>query len=264
MAKNLVAFLIRYLPRPFLQNLSRFGKALLPLFYAGKNVQCPICEGTFRKFLPYGRIHIRSNALCPACLSLERHRLLWLFLKETTPYLTQPSTVLHIAPEPCLISRLKNIQGKNYITADLESPLADIKMDVHHTPFDKETFDLIICNHVLEHVENDQVVMKELYRILKPGGMGILQVPFFHPIPETTLEDPAITDPREREKHFGQSDHVRKYGKDYPTRIKQAGFEPITSSFASTLSDEVVMRYGIVKSEIIYGGKKTLVRNDAF
>ncbi len=164
--------------------------------------------------------------------------------------------VLHIAPEACFIKRFEKIHGDQYITADIESPLAKVKMDIHEIPFPENTFDAVLCNHVLEHVRDDIKAMSEIHRVLKPGGLSILQVPFFNPIPEVTLEDPSITDPREREKAYGQDDHVRKYGKDYAKRMERAGLSATEDQFVNTLSEETRNMFGLVRGEIIYIGKK--------
>lgn len=254
--KRLISFLIRYIPRKYLQRISGPGLRIAGLFLAGSRVTCPICSRSFRKFLPYGRINPRPNALCPNCLSLERHRLIWLWLREKTTFLKSKQSVLHIAPEGCLIPRLEEIHREKYITADLDSPLAKVKMDIHHMPFQDNTFDVVLCNHVLEHVDDDIQAMKEINRVLKPGGFAIMQVPFFSPVPEQTVSDPTITDRKTREKLFGQDDHVRRYGRDYTRRIQQAGLKAIEEDFANTLEEEQRKRYGIAKEEIIFRGEK--------
>ena len=254
--KKLISILIRYVPRVYLQRFSGIGLKFLGLFYAGNNVQCPICDSHYRSFLPYGRINPRSNALCPSCLSLERHRLLWVYLKAKTDFFHKKLSVLHIAPEQCFMNQFEKIHGEGYITADIESPLAKIKMDIHVMPFSENTFDVVLCNHVLEHVRDDIKAMSEIYRVLKPGGWAILQVPFFAPVPETTIEDASISDPRARERAFGQDDHVRKYGKDYPLRISKSGLKAIEEKFGMELSSGDVARLGISAREVIYKGVK--------
>ncbi len=164
--------------------------------------------------------------------------------------------VLHIAPEACFIPRFEKKHGDRYITADIESPLAKVKMDIHQIPFTENKFDVVLCNHVLEHVDNDIKAMGEIHRVLKPGGFAILQVPFFNPIPEVTFEDASITDPRAREKAFGQDDHVRKYGKDYSARIARAGLVPVEDQFVNGKSDEERKHFGLVKGETIFIGRK--------
>lgn len=150
------------------------------------------------------------------------------------------------------------MQNLEYITADLESPLAKVKMDIHDIPFEKDTFDVIFCNHVLEHVEDDIQAMKEILRVLRPGGWAILQVPFFHPLRETTFENPTITDPCEREIAFGQDDHVRMYGEDYGTRLAGAGFKVVEEKLVMELASEEVKRFALPNEEIIYRVEKVV------
>lgn len=256
--KRLISILIRYIPRKYLQRISGPGLKLAGLFLRGRGVTCPVCDQSFRKFLPYGRINPRPNALCPNCLSLERHRLIWLYLQQKTTFFVQKQPVLHIAPEACFIPRFERIHGKDYITADIESPLAKVKMDIHSMPFRDDTFQAVLCNHVLEHVNDDIQAMKEIARVLKPGGFAILQVPFFHPVPDATISDPSITDRRTREKLFGQDDHVRRYGKDYAKRIEDAGLKAVEDDFVTTLTPEQRKRYGLAEGEIIFVGVKPL------
>jgi SAM-dependent methyltransferase len=225
---------------------------MLAVFYAGNQVCCPICTSRFRSFLPYGRLRARPNALCPACQSLERHRLIWLFLQQKTNFFQQPQQVLHIAPEACFMAPFEQRHGHGYITADLESPLAKVKMDIHAMPFPDQQFDVVLCNHVLEHVQDDVKAMTEICRVLKPGGFAILQVPFFAPVPDQTFEDLSVTNPRERERLFGQADHVRKYGKDYAHRIARSGLRPEPQAFWETFSPEARFRAGLATGEVIY------------
>ncbi|EMR04572.1 Rebeccamycin O-methyltransferase [Cesiribacter andamanensis AMV16] len=199
MVKNIISLVVRKVPRKYLQLFSHHVLKVAAIFYTGNRVQCPVCDSHFRKFLPYGR-KARENALCPNCLALERHRLMWLFLQRKTPFFTKPLRVLHIAPELCFIHRFEQQPNLDYTTADIESPLAKVKMDVHQIPFPEGSFDVVFCNHVLEHVADDGLAMREIRRVLKPGGWGILQIPLFYPLKDTTFEDPSITDPREREK----------------------------------------------------------------
>jgi SAM-dependent methyltransferase len=202
--------------------------------------------------MPYGRKPPRENALCPNCLSLERHRLLWLYLQEKSNLFTDKLDFLHIAPELCFIHRFEKLDNLNYTTADLESPLAKVKMDIHHMPFNDNIFDAVMCNHVLEHVENDIMAMKEIYRVLKPGGWAILQVPFMGKNLQTTFEDPSLSTPQEREKVYGQRDHLRIYGQDYPQRLSKAGFRVSEDKFVKNLSKEEIRKYVLPPDEIIY------------
>jgi SAM-dependent methyltransferase len=254
--KHIIALLIRYVPRRYLQLFSGVGLKVLGLFYMGNKVECPICKSHYKKFLPYGRINPRPNALCPSCLSLERHRLIWLYLQEKTNFFQTKLHVLHIAPEPCFMNRFEKQHGDGYITADIESPLAKVKMDIHQIPFEENTFDVVLCNHVLEHVADDIKAMSEIKRVLKPGGWAIMQVPFFSPVPDVTFEDNSITDKREREKTFGQDDHVRLFGKDYTKRIERAGLKAIADQFVFNLGEETRNKYGLAKGEVIYKGVK--------
>ncbi len=223
----------------------------MALFYKGNKVECPVCESHFRKFLPYGR-KSRSNALCPKCLALERHRLIWLYLKQKTDFFTKEAKMLHVAPELCFMDRFESLSNLEYITADIESPLAKVKMDIHQIPFDDNSIDIIFCNHVLEHVDDDLKALNEIRRVLKPGGWAILQVPFFFPLPEETFEDKSITDPKEREKAFGQDDHVRLYGQDYADRLASSGLQVLEEKFIEELTKEDKIRYALPESEIIY------------
>jgi SAM-dependent methyltransferase len=254
--KKLISLIIRTVPRKYLQRVAGVGLKTLSIFYRGSAVLCPICGKGFKKFLPYGRINPRPNALCPNCMSLERHRLIWLYLKDRSDFFTKRLYVLHIAPEACFINRFEKIHGDQYITADIESPLAKVKMDIHQIPFGDNTFDVILCNHVLEHVEDDIKAMSEIARVLKPHGFGILQVPFFEPLPEVTYEDKSITDPKAREKAFGQDDHVRKFGKDYLKRIEKSGMVAVEDAFVNSFDSEALFHFGLAKGELIYKGVK--------
>ena len=242
---------MKTIPRKKLQLISHYMLKILAVFYMGNKVKCPVCLHSFRKFLPYGRI-VRPNALCPNCLSLERHRLLWLFLKNKTDFFTSTAKMLHVAPELCYIKRFESLPELEYLTADLESPLAKIKMDIHDIPFLENTFDIIFCNHVLEHVKDDKKALSEMLRVLKPGGWAILQIPTYLPLIAKTIEDPTITDPKKRAKLFGQDDHVRMYGKDYANRIRSLGFEVIEENFIDELEPSLIKKYALPEGEIIH------------
>jgi len=253
--KRLISLAIRRIPRKYLQRFAHIVLRILRIFYLGKKVQCPVCEARYRKFMPYGRVS-RDNALCPNCLSLERHRLMWLFLGEKTDFFKKDHKLLHIAPELCFIDRFEALKNIEYITADLESPLAKVKMDIHQMPFEDDSYDICFCNHVMEHVDDDHQSMSEIYRCLKPGGWAIIQVPFFPPLPEFTEEDSEVTDPSERERLYGQSDHVRKYGKDYPERLRKVGFTVDENEFVKELDPSLLSFHGLPPEDIIYWCKK--------
>ena len=223
----------------------------MPLFYRGNKFEDPIDGKKYRKLLPYGyKDQQRENVLAPGSLSLERHRLLWLYLKNETDFFTSKKKMLHIAPEQCFIDIFRKQKNLDYTTADIESPLADVLMDVQDIPFDDNTFDVVFCNHVLEHVTDDNKAISELYRILKPGGLGIFQVPQDTNL-ETTYEDANITSPEERAKHFGQYDHLRIYGMDYFDKLKNAGFKVTPYDFSTKLSTEEIEKYALAKGELL-------------
>jgi predicted SAM-dependent methyltransferase len=216
----------------------------------GTAVTDPIDGKSFRKFLPYGYGNQRDNVLSPSTFSLERHRLLWLYLTQETDFFTAKNKVLHIAPEQCFYNRFKKLKNLEYVTADLNSPLADIKANICDLPFEDNSFDIIFCNHVLEHVEDDKKAMSELFRVLKPLGMGIFQVP--QDLQRTeTYENFSITNPKERALHFGQYDHVRVYGKDYFNKLRSVGFTVNEVDYTTELGSALVQKYALVKGEIL-------------
>jgi SAM-dependent methyltransferase len=190
--------------------------------------------------------------LSPSTLSLERHRLLWLYLQNETDFFTskEKKKVLHFAPEQEFYKRFKKQTNIDYTTTDLLSPLADVKADICNLPFEDNQYDLIFCNHVLEHIPDDTKAMQELFRVLKPGGMGIFQIPqdLSRAI---TFSDDTIVDQKERAKIFGQYDHVRVYGRDYFDKLRSIGFRVIEEDYTSKLTPELVEKYCLAKGEII-------------
>ncbi|MDR2890851.1 MAG: methyltransferase domain-containing protein [Alistipes sp.] len=329
----MIRFILNKVPRPLLQRLAGLAMPLVRLYYSvgrgpargkvevglrargdsmeagrggrvkDKGVECPICGGRYRRFMPYGYVEVRKNALCPGCLSLERHRLLWLWLGRQTDLLkegrqTDPPTsgpkFLHIAPEVCLSKRFKKIYGSkrnegfrqrgadaaptedaregivqnvqtrpsseearqvrrdhgSYITADLESPLADVRLDVQNITFADGAFDVVFCNHVLEHVPDDRLAMREMFRVMRPGGWGVLLSPVDRGR-EATFEDDSITSPEERTRVFGQYDHRRVYGRDYGRRLAEAGFEVSEIDFFATLTPDEQRRFGL-RTELLH------------
>lgn len=181
---------------------------------------------------------------------------MYLFLEQKTDFFKAQHRVLHVAPEICFMEKFEQTHGDNYITADIESPLAKVKMDIHQIPFEDNSYDVAFCNHVMEHVDDDIKAMGELHRVLRPGGWAIIQVPFFHPLEENTVEDPTVTDPKERYRRFGQDDHVRKYGKDYAQRLERAGFRVEPSDFVKQLPKETVQRFALPEDEVIFFCRK--------
>lgn len=250
--KKLVSFLIRKIPRRYLQLFSHVPLKVISWLYRGNKYECNVCHTKFRKLLPYGRLEwSRENALCPECLTLERHRAMWIFLNEKTEFFTKKMDVLHIAPELPFIKKFEAIHGDRYITADIESPLAKVKMDVHEIPFSENKFDCVFCNHVMEHVEDDHKAMTEILRVLKPGGFAIMQAPQ-DMSRETTYEDASIVAPEDREREFWQSDHVRLFGRDYGKRMEKAGFKVIEDRFIDEMPREQAIRYCLPLGEIMY------------
>ncbi len=231
-------------------NLSIFLRPLIVLFFKGNKFTDPIDGKSYRKFLPYGYGKQRSNALSPGTLSLERHRQMWLYLQNETNFFTNKLKVLHIAPEQEFLRKFKKMKNLNYTSADLFSPIVDVKADILDLPFEDNSFDVIICNHVLEHIVDDRKAMSELYRVMKPGGWGILQVPMKNSL-EKTYEDFTITDPKERQKHFGQYDHVRWYGMDYFDRLRSVGLETEINFYSQKFSEADIKRFGLNKNEIL-------------
>ncbi len=210
----------------------------------------PIDGKSFKRFLPYGYESPRENVLSPSTLSLERHRLLWLYLKDETDFFTKKYKVLHFAPEQAFYKRFRALENLNYTTTDLDSPLADIKADICDLPFADNSFDIIFCNHVLEHIPDDTKAMEEIYRILKPNGWAVLQIP--QDLKRaTTFEDDTITDRKERAKIFGQYDHVRIYGRDYFTKLREIGFHVDEVDYTSKLTPENIDKYRLAKGEIL-------------
>jgi len=201
----------------------RIGKKIVYLFmYYGKNRWCPVCGKPSRKFLEFG-INPRENALCPHCNSLERHRFVWLyFKKKTNLFKDSHKKLLHIAPEKCLEKKFRKLLKRRYLTADLSGSGAMIKMDITNIDYPAESFDVIYCSHVLEHVPDDKKALREFYRVLKSDGFAILIVPLSA---GKTFEDLTIRDANERLKKFGHEDHVRSYGPDFIERLKEAGFK---------------------------------------
>jgi len=243
-------FFLNLIPRPWLISLSYFIRPCIAQFLRGKTYIDPIDGKGFRKFLPYGYENPRENVLSPSTLSLERHRLLWLFLQRRTSFFTHSLKVLHFAPEQAFYKRFRKQSNLEYVTTDLNSPLADVKADICNLPFENESFNVILCNHVLEHIPNDKKAMKELYRVMKKGGWGVFQIPQ-DVNRETTYEDDSITDKKERAKIFGQYDHVRIYGRDYFNTLRSIGFEVEEVDLTSTLSDNEINRFRLAKGEII-------------
>ena len=250
MSKKLFRFILNTIPRPLLIRLSYVARPILALALKGNTYTDPIDGKSFKNFLPYGYGHQRNNVLSPSTLSLERHRLLWLYLKNETDFFTASKKVLHFAPEQAFYKRFRNQKNLDYTTTDLNSPLADVKADICNLPFEDNSYDMILCNHVLEHIPDDTKAMQELYRVLRPGGMGIFQIPQ-DLSRDITFEDDSITDPKERARIFGQYDHVRVYGRDYFDKLRSAGFSVVEEDYTKKIAPADVERFCLAQGEII-------------
>lgn len=248
--RSIFKIIINTIPRPWLIRLSFLFRPIVIWFYKGNNFTDPIDGRTYRKLLPYGYEKVRQNVLSPGSMTLERHRLLWLYLKNETDFFSQKLRILHVAPEQAFYERFKKMSNLEYITCDLDSPIAQVKADIQNLPFEDNFFDVILCNHVLEHVESDEKALTELFRVMKPNGWGIFQVPIRYSL-KKTFEDPTITDRKERIEKFGQYDHVRVYGMDYYNRLAKAGFEVEKVNYSQKLSNEEIRRFALEKNEIL-------------
>ena len=185
----------------------------------------------------------RDDAECVYCGSLERQRLIWFFMSRKTDLSHRvPMKMLHVAPEPCLEPRLKEKLGENYLTADLSDPRAMLQMDITDIPYADQSFDAILCSHVLEHVQDDIRAMREFHRVLNDDGWAILLVPITR---DKTFEDPSITEPRERLEVYGQEDHIRRYGWDYVDRLREAGFSVEITEVRDLVPADEAIRMGI-------------------
>jgi SAM-dependent methyltransferase len=247
---NITQIILHIFPRPLLIKLSIWIRPIIYQYYKGNNFTDPIDGKSYRKFLPYGYGKQRQNALSPGTLSLERHRQMWLYLQRETDFFSKNLKVLHIAPEQEFLKKFKKMKNLDYVSADLFSPIVDVKADILDLPFAEASFDVVICNHVLEHIVDDRKAMSELYRVMKPSGWGIFQVPMKNSL-EKTYEDFSITDPKERQKHFGQYDHVRWYGMDYFQRLEEIGFGTKALFYSQQFTDQEITKFGLNKNEIL-------------
>jgi len=233
---------------------------VLNFFNTQKNVKCPFCSWEGKQFLPFGGVR-RKNAHCPKCDSLERHRLAYLYLKEKIPT-DRKIKILHFAPEEILTKLFKSYDNVDYLSADIDPKLAMVGEDITKLSFEDNSFDIIFCYHVLEHVEEDAKAMGEMHRVLRPGGFAILQVPMADK--DKTFEDFSITDPEERKRLFGQDNHVRVYGRDYKERLEGAGFkvkidkykeslpQNVQKKFALSVDEDHLKRIGLAKEDIYF------------
>lgn len=231
---------------------------LRSVFYRGDQVICPCCGGNFGKFhVVFAGGGQFKTLVCPGCGCRELHRLEWLYLTNKTKFFEGNLKLLHFAPEYILSKKLVSVPNLDYIGIDFNSPLSMANVDITNIPFQDEFFDVVICNHVLEHIIDDRKAMGELFRVLKPDGWAILQVPI-DPMRLITFEDSAIILPQDRERFFGQRDHVRYYGLDYKDRLESVGFTVQVDNYAKEFDFTEIRRYGLRTDENIYFCKKTV------
>lgn len=219
---------------------------------------CPICDKPSSAFIPGGVVKKRANAKCPSCGALERHRLFWLyFVNSLMPrFITSRLRLLHVAPEAYISKRLKGIDGIDYVSGDLFMPDVDVKLDLTDIEFPDATFDIILCSHILEHIPDDATAMHEMFRVIRPGGFLLVMVPLYG---ATTYEDWSIATPEGRLAHFGQNDHVRKYGEDIEQRLALPGFEVAPRRYAKEVEPWLAEYAALVGNQIIYECHKPAV-----
>lgn len=224
-----------------------FG-AVRAALHRGSDVYCPCCDGQFDSFIVHRGV---LPGRCPRCRALERHRLLVNFLCERTDLFSARLSVLHIAPEYGLQRRLCKLDNLTYRSADLDSPLAMDRVDLLDMPYADGSFDIVFCNHVLEHVADDRLALGEIRRVLAPEGRAIIMSPIDTELSET-FEDHTVTSPAERHRVFGQSDHLRRYGRDFAERVRAAGFAVEVVSYVDELDSEKIAREGLRRESKLF------------
>jgi SAM-dependent methyltransferase len=264
--KKLKKTIKKIIPGVYYTKISSVYHYLRLLSCFGFKYQCIFCNGRFRRLLPTGLKNETAlsiigggcrYALCPKCHSTDRERLIYWYIANKTNILNSQNSIklLHVAPEKILQKAFRNSNKIQYINGDLNPLTADKKIDITDINFEDNSFDFIICNHVLEHVKDDKKAMSELFRVLKPGGEAILQVPISK-YNKDTFEDFSMTTPEEKERSFGQKDHVRIYGKNYPKILEKVGFQVNLYDIKKELNGRNIEKYGLNKEEILYIGKK--------
>lgn len=241
---------------------SSFKRHIRNIALKGRNVKCCLCNRRYLTFLPSGD-EIKAHSRCPGCYSTDRNRQLWLTLKPLIGDTEKSFRLLHVAPEKPLSNQLIKMRNIRYSAIDkfekgYKYPSYVKEMDLTNLQFGNDTFDLFLCSHVLEHIADDRTAMKELYRVLKPGGDGYIMIPYF-PELETTLEDFSINTPDMRKKIFGQADHVRKYGRDFTLKLQNAGFEVETISFENSYTHEQKVKMGLLNAETFFHVRKSIL-----
>ena len=238
------------LPHDRKADLRRLYNLATCWIYAGRGVSCNCCGGQFRRFRTWTGPDGNRALMCPRCGSFGRLRVDWLFLTEHTDLLRRPQRLLHIAPEVALQIPLRRVPELQYLSADYDSRLAMEQMDVTNISYPDGSFDSIICNHVLQHVDDDEKALQELFRVLAPSGWALMQSPVNLSLARTveTARDPMFT---KSDDH-----HLRVYGRDYVARLERAGFQVTVSEFARTRPPEEQHRLGLDPGETIYFCRK--------
>ena len=228
---------------------NRIPTGLRSILFRGTARYCPLCNSNVRQFYPAG-LDRRPDARCPVCNSLERHRLFYKLTEEHTDLFDGAEKhLLHIAPEEGIEKLLRELPNVHYLSADLEDTNAMVRMDITDIQYPAESFDVIFCSHVLEHVPDDRRALREFYRVLKPGGWCGIQIPVTDAV---TFEDPTVTDPEKRLRIFGQRDHVRRYGPDVRDRMEAAGFAVHEFTTETVASEEEIVRMGLMRNDRFY------------
>jgi SAM-dependent methyltransferase len=212
---------------------------------AGSGVSCACCGRDFRKF---ARFHGEHDQ-CPGCGALMRHRALALYLRDVLRLPEEGGDLIHAGPGP-LGPWLSGLETIRYVSVDIDPVVAEVQADLADLPFPDESFDFALCVHVFEHVPDDRAAAAELYRVLRPGAKALIQVP-----PSdlaVTREDPSVTDPAERERLFGQYDHVRLCGADYAQRLAEPGFDVARVDYVERLPAAERRLYGLRVGEPFY------------
>jgi SAM-dependent methyltransferase len=220
--------------------------------YRGDNVECPCCGSRFDRFKP--GLTNAAIRVCPRCGSHDRHRALWLWFDRHPELLEPGAEVIHWSPEWVLSRRLRAVAGLRYRSVDLDAG-ADLQADITDVPLPDASVDLVVCSHVLEHVDDDRAAMSEIARVLRPGGRAVLLVPLA--IGRPTLEDPAIVTPEERRRAYWQDDHVRLYGdEDFAGRLRAAGLEVSVDRLAADADESTRARYGLLTDDLIFVARR--------
>lgn len=233
-------------------------------FSLGRRFECPFCHWGFRRLRSAGFDYpvlkekdvvgasTHSDDVCPRCMANARERLVYLYLRSKTAVFKERLKLLHIAPEPHLTRTLREVPTLEYVTGDLVEKAVDVKLDIMMLPFPDACFDVIVCNHVLEHVADDRVAMRELRRVLRPGRSALLQVPIARALRDT-VEDPSALTEADRLRVFGQRDHVRLYAAgDYMRRLEEAGFSVSLRSAVECVGEHAIRRYALLRDEPVF------------